>query len=336
MELSDLPHISSPMPWHQREWTHLKQQLTDGQLPHALLLVGMEYTGKSQLALALSRFLLCAQTEGSFNCGHCHACELSAGGSHGDFRWVEPGDKSRVIKIEQIRDIVRFTSQKAGLGSRKVIVLGPADSMNVNAFNALLKSLEEPAKDTYLILVCNRMYGVPATIRSRCQITRLATPDTHDCLDWLDKTTGSREKSQQLLALAAGLPLLAQQLYRSDGGQEFAERHLGLKAFLAGSINGAQLATLWSEIDLETFLQQLAAELQDLLSAFSFEQLRTAKGRNAFRLLDEIVRLQQATRAGANPSKQLAIDVLLSTYDRELGPDLFGDNIQAHSREARV
>ncbi len=336
MELTELPQISSPLPWHLREWTHFKQQLAEGQLPHALLLVGRQYTGKSHLALALSRLLLCSQAEGSFNCGHCHACELSAGGTHGDFRWVEPGDKSRVIKIEQIRDIVRFTNQKASFGLRKVIVLRPAESMNVNAFNALLKSLEEPANDTYLILVCHRMYGVPATIRSRCQIIRLATPDTDACLDWLEKTTGGRDKSQQLLALAAGLPLLAQQLYRSGGDEEFAQRHVGLKALLAGSINGLQLAALWSEIDLDTFLQQLAVELQQLLSQLSFEQLRTSQGRNAFGLLDEIVRLQQATRAGANPSKQIVMDVLLSKFFRELGPDLLGDNIQAHSGESCV
>ena len=198
MELNNLPQISSPLPWHWREWEHLQEQFARGQLPHALLLVGGQYTGKSQLALALSRLLLCAHAGTSFNCGHCQACELSASGSHGDFRWVEPGDRSRVIKIEQIRDLVRFSNKTAGFGLRKVIVLAPADSMNINAFNALLKSLEEPAKDTYLILVCHRMYGVPATIRSRCQILRLATPHTDTCLEWLDITTGNREQSQRL------------------------------------------------------------------------------------------------------------------------------------------
>jgi DNA polymerase III subunit delta' len=337
MELSDLPQISSPLPWHEREWTHLIAQLADGQLPHALLLVGRQYTGKSLLALALSRLLLCSQAEGSLNCGHCHACELSAGGSHGDFRWVEPGDKSRVIKIEQIREVVRFTYQKASFGLRKVIVLGPADSMNVNAFNALLKSLEEPAKDTYLILFCHRMYGVPATIRSRCQILRLVTPHVDTCLDWLDKTTGRRDQSQQLLSLAAGLPLLAQQLYGSGGEDEqFAQRRFSLKALLAGSVTGPQLTTLWYELDLDTFLQQVAEELQQLLSSLSFEHLRTNRGRNAFGLLDEIVRLQQAIRAGANPSKQLVIDALLSKLYRVLGAGLLGDNIQMHSGDASI
>ena len=104
-----------------------------------LLLDGVQYSGKSQLALSLSRLLLCAHAEGGLNCGRCHACELSAGGSHGDFRWVQPEGKSRVIKIDQIREVVRFSNMTAGFGLRKVMVLAPADSMNVNAFNALLK-----------------------------------------------------------------------------------------------------------------------------------------------------------------------------------------------------
>src|SRR5690606_10913494 len=117
MEPSGLPPISAPLPWHEREWIRLTQQLDNGMLPHALLLVGRPYTGKSQLAMALARLLLCAHTEGALNCGRCHACELSAGGGHGDFRWVTPGEKSRVIKIEQIRDVVRFSTKTAGFGT---------------------------------------------------------------------------------------------------------------------------------------------------------------------------------------------------------------------------
>ncbi len=336
MELNDLPQISSPMPWHWREWAHLKEQLAGGQLPHALLLVGGQYTGKSQLALALSRLLLCSQAGTSLNCGHCHACELSASGSHGDFRWVEPGDRSRVIKIEQIRDLVRFTNKTAGFGLRKVIVLAPADSMNVNAFNALLKLLEEPAKDTYLILVCHRLHGVPATIRSRCQILRLVTPHADACLDWLDMITGERDQSQQLLTLANGLPLLAQQLYSSGGGEEVAARRLRIQSLLDGNINVHQAVALWSEEDAGSFLEQLAAELQRLLGSVSLEWLRSDPGRTIFRVLDDVARLQHVVSAGANPNRQLLVEALLSKLRRELGTCALGDNIQTHEGEACI
>jgi DNA polymerase III subunit delta' len=333
MELTKLPQISSPLPWHRREWEQLQAQFARGQLPHALLLVGGQYTGKSQMALALSRLLLCAHEATSLNCGHCQACELSASGSHGDFRWVEPGDGSRVIKIEQIRDLVRFSNTTAGFGLRKVIVLAPADRMNVNAFNALLKSLEEPAKDTFLILVCHRMYGVPATIRSRCQILRLATPHTDASLEWLDITTGNREQSERLFNLANKLPLLAQQLYYSGQSEKFAARYLGLRAVLDGEMPVSQAVALWSEEDVGTFLEQLVVDLQRLMSSISLEWLRSNQVRKLFQVLDEIVRLQQGVTAGANPSKQLVVQALLSKLRRELGTGPLGDNIQVHRGE---
>ena len=177
-------------------------QVQNEQLPHALLLVGGLHAGLPELALALTRLLLCSEPEGSHNCGHCHACVLSASGAHGDFRWVEPVEKSRVIKVDQVRDAVQFSNQTAAFGLRKVIVLAPADNMNLDAYNALLKSLEEPAANTFWILVCHGIFGVPATIRSRCQIRRLAIPDEVSALDWLDKKTGDREQSQALLSLS--------------------------------------------------------------------------------------------------------------------------------------
>lgn len=324
------------MPWHRQEWDRLQQQLATDQLPHALLLVGGQSTGKSKFALALARLLLCPQPDGSFNCGRCHACELSASGSHGDFRWVQPMDNSRVIKIEQIREIVRFTNKTAGFGLRKVIVLAPIECMNINAFNALLKSLEEPAKDTYLILVCHHLNGVPATIRSRCQIIRFAMPPTETCLEWLDITTGKREQSQHMLALTDGLPLLAHQLFCGGGGEEFSARRLGLKALLDGELTVTQTTALWSDLDIGLFLDELTRELHLLLGSHSLNQLRSSRGKSVFRLLDDIAGLQMAMSAGANPSKQLLIEASLSKLLKLLGTGPRDDNIQTPDKEVSV
>ena len=75
---SNIPEVSAPLPWQAETWMRLNQQLAQEQLPHALLLTGLQYTGKARLALALARLLLCAAPAGGLNCGKCHSCELSA------------------------------------------------------------------------------------------------------------------------------------------------------------------------------------------------------------------------------------------------------------------
>lgn len=332
-ELSGLPATSAPLPWQGQDWLHLNKQLENEQLPHALLLTGAMHTGKARLALALARLLLCHEPSGGLNCGHCHACQLSAGGSHGDFRWLEPEDKSRVIKIDQVRSVVEFINKTASFGQRKVVVLAPADSMNTNAANALLKSLEEPATGTYLILVCHRLHSVPATIRSRCRMLKPAVPDSGQCLDWLDQVTGSRELSEQLLALADGRPLLAEQLYRSDGVEGLTRRRLGLRGLLAGRATVPETLALLGDIGVDEFLQQLAVEMQTVVRGLSRQHLSSKTGRAGFAMLDEITRLQRAVNAGANPNKQLLLEALLSKLQRELGDGQLGDKIQWPSGE---
>ena len=328
IDLNNISDVSEPLPWQKTEWADLTAALAAGHLPHALLFVGGQYTGKAQLALSIARLMLCSEPRGGRNCGRCHACELSGSGGHGDFRWVQPQEKSRVIKIDQVRDLVRFTQKTAAFGRRKVIVFAPADSMNVNAFNALLKPLEEPAANTYLILVCNRLHGVPPTIRSRCQILRVAMPGQEESLIWLDGITGNRGESQKLLALAADRPLLAKQLYGSADTESIAARSLAIEALLQGQLSVGQAGAVWGDAELSVILEHCSGELQRLLRNLSAQRLQARGARAAFSLLDEINRLQRAVSAGTNPSRQLLMESLLSKIRRELGGASLGDNIQ--------
>jgi DNA polymerase-3 subunit delta' len=325
--VTGLPAASVALPWHTAVRDRMLSQVEQGRLPHALLLVGPQFSGKAQLALWLARYLLCAGPEGPCNCGHCHACELSATGAHGDLRWVEPGEKSRTIKIDQVREAMDFATRTASFGSRKVIVLEPADAMNLNACNALLKSLEEPAENTYWILICHRLFTLPATIRSRCRMHRLGMPDEEACLDWLQLTTGSREQSAELLSLADGRPLLAQRYYTEGNWDDITARRHGLRALLTGRISVPEAVGLWGEEDAGSFLQSLADDLQRLCVALPLERLRTGRGRALFRLLDDIHGLQRAVGAGSNPGRQLLLETTMLKIRRELGDGFLGDNI---------
>lgn len=327
MDMTQLPKVSAPLPWHQNEWLQLHDQLEQGKVPHALLLAGEPDIGVAQLALALARLLLCSGPKDGMNCGECQSCRLSATGAHGDFLWVQPQEKSRTIKIDQVRHSVEFLNKTAGFGLRKVVVFSPADAMNTSAFNALLKSLEEPTQETYLILACHALHNVPATIRSRCQLRRLQLPRPEESLKWLQPLIGDDETTQSLLELSDGRPLLAQQLFLEDSAQGFAARRAGLQAVCSGSVSAAEAAQLWNAVEIPEMLDEFSAFIQRAIRSFSTSQLQGRLGREAFVLLDELGVLQRAVSAGSNPGRGIVVDALLAKFRRVLGSGHHGDTI---------
>lgn len=319
MDLTGLPDISAPLPWHNEVWQRFNQQIQDQKLPHAMLLAAVPYTGASRLALALARLLLCQKPSGGLNCGKCHACELSASGSHGDFMWLQPEEDSRVIKIDQVRAAVGLAQQTAGFGERKVIAFAPADAMNISSANALLKSLEEPSAGTHLILVCNQLHSIVPTIRSRCQIVKLATPAAQESLPWLDSLTGDRAQSQALLDLSDGLPLLAESMYQDQDAEEVHAVRLACRGLFTGKVAPEKAVSVFSKASTEEFLDQFTLSAQARVRTMEQAALAGEEGRGVFAIMDEVAGIRRAVGGGANPNKQLLAEVLVGKVQDVLG-----------------
>jgi DNA polymerase-3 subunit delta' len=204
-------HNDDALSWLTPTWQALSNLHQSKKVPHAILLVGPQGIGKTQLRQAFEQLLLCQQPSDQA-CGHCRGCFLYQQQSHPDFHVF--GQEDTTVGIDDVRNVTQFLSQTAHQNGRKVISLLNIESLHVNAANALLKTLEEPPADSVLILVTKNTRTLLTTIRSRCFILPVSLPSTESALHWL-KIQFPQENAKQLqrcLTLAGGSPLKAQEL----------------------------------------------------------------------------------------------------------------------------
>lgn len=254
------------LPWLFPVMEHFIAQLLDERFPSAVLLSGPEGVGKIQLAEAIAAALLCrpareAKTgKVALPCGECKSCRLMSGQTHPDFLEVVPEETGKMIKVDQVRSLTDFVYARPQIAPRRVVLLHPAEAMNLNASNALLKTLEEPSPDTFLILVSSHPARLLPTIRSRCLKTNLTLPTSEVARRWVsERWTG--EGVDRALANAHGAPLRA--LEALEGGDE-DQRLAVLEAWknvLSGTQDVFATAEDWSKLEPEKLLDWLMSTL---------------------------------------------------------------------------
>ncbi|MGE0372664.1 MAG: DNA polymerase III subunit delta' [Gammaproteobacteria bacterium] len=259
--------VNSLLPWHRPQWERIRALRDAGRLPHALLLCGVPGMGKDRFARLLAHALLCnSPAVDGLACGGCRACLLMRAGTHPDLYRCEPEEDKTFINVDQIRAIGHFLELKAHYGGRKIVIIRPAEQMNISAANSLLKMLEEPPSGVHLVLISSRPAALPATVRSRCQRLVLAAPDRGPALDWLARQPGIGEgEVTALLALAQGAPLAAVDLA--------AQGHLGRRRDMLKELlslarregDPLQVAENWLKFDAKASLYWLHGWLVDMI-----------------------------------------------------------------------
>lgn len=183
--------MDTRFPWHAEIWRRFGSSVHRGQVGHALLVHGEGGLHKQQLAREMAASLLCKDRDADASaCGACRSCQLLKAGNHPDWTFVGRED-SAYIRIDQIRALSERLSMRPQLAQCQIAMLWPAECMNEAAANALLKTLEEPAADTHLLLVADRVGRLPATIRSRCQRLPVRAVADGQSLTYLARATGT-------------------------------------------------------------------------------------------------------------------------------------------------
>lgn len=286
-------NLLQDIPWNSSIWQDLVERYYGSGLPHASLLLGNEGTGKRPLAYRLAKFLLCKSANKKTSkipssCDKCHSCQLMDAGSHPDYFVCDQEAKGKQIKVDAIRQLNDFLAKTPQISACQVVQIYPVEAMNTNASNALLKTLEEPSGETYLLLMAERLGSVLPTIRSRTQRINLHPPVMEQALAWLSEKMPNTpaEDLAQALRQCGGGPLKALSWLRDGllaqdaaymslmqgwlgGNQQLQDTSKGLSKFdLPDTINW------WTGFSLDIMKVAMGAEPQQLSHPHQIEWLQ--------------------------------------------------------------
>ena len=334
--------------WLQAPWSQLCGGIQ--RLPHALLFTGQPGVGKRHLAEALAARLLCTRAQAlEHACGQCEACRLRLSGNHPDCFVLAPesaregedaagrkGKPSTQIVIDDLRAVQAALEVTAHQGGRRTVIVDPADAMNPFTANALLKLLEEPPRDTHLILVSARPRQLLPTLISRCRQLAIANPDPAQAAAWL--AGRGVDGAEALLALLGGSPLAVAAM-AGQGANEAVARFVADIAAIGSEIDAIEVAGRWEAWNRSREGQQAGidmARLSDWLLRWCWDLVASKSGlpnryfpaqaglmaglvaaRPLPRLLDCYNDIGQARRSAHHPlNLRLALEDMLLNYQR--------------------
>lgn len=250
--------MSAPqaLPWHQQQWAVIGKALQGQRLPHALLLHGPRGLGKSDFMQRLAGVLVCAnpgldpESGRPDACGTCRPCtQYSEEGAHADIFLLQPEEEGKQIKVDSARDAIKFSGLASHYGGRKLLLIEPAEALNLSAANALLKTLEEPSAATTLVLLSHQPSRLLPTIRSRCLQIRFTKPARQQTLAWLREQ--GIEDAENLTLESQGYPYTALAMSRAGTHEWRQQRDQELSLFLSDNRSAAGLARIWAAYDVK-------------------------------------------------------------------------------------
>ena len=262
-------------PWFEQFERDVGLRLTQRKLHHALLLKGQQGIGKHALASALAKHILCKTLGQNYTaCGKCQSCQLYDAGNHPDFQWLTT-DKSQ-LGVDTIRAAIDKLQSKSQLGHNKVLVIPNCHQMSESAANALLKTLEEPTANTYILMVTHQHTRLLPTILSRCEKHTLTAPSLSVSVGWLKDLVADDPAinpfnsaiDENLLTDFACAPLLALESLQHEHGLQYERIKDDLRHVINGEADLLALSQEW---------QDSSEQIIEWVQRFVNEELKTCQ-----------------------------------------------------------
>jgi DNA polymerase-3 subunit delta' len=327
MQLNDLPWAA--------------QSISDlgNTLPNSLLIYGQSGIGKRAISKLIAQSILCSESPNlGTPCNKCSDCDLFLAETHPDFRLISnEGDEEaneidtaastkktsqKNISIAMIRGLSEYVTIKPLRDRAKVIVIDPADSMNANAANALLKVLEEPPIYAHLILITRSPQVVLPTIASRCLKLKIKAPSESAAIQWLEAHADSKHNRYIKLALrlSSGAPMRAIELcedeqfftLREDIFGELDQRALDIfrLAELCEKLEPTQTSAIFNSLFLDVMCVQEGGDVQYNLDHIEIVErwANSKSGKDLVHWVDDWVEFARSANHPLN--KRLALEAL--------------------------
>ena len=316
------------LPWLEPALRQFETAHARGQLGHAWLISGPAGVGKINLALVLANRLLGAPAPPAKLDAVTALAALRERHKpmdrHPDLHWLHPEEDKETISVEQVRDVIESFALTAHRGRGKVVIVEYAEALTTAAANALLKTLEEPSQNSYLLLLSHQPGRLPATIRSRCQQLKLVAPPVAVVAAWLDKAASAVAEAQQAVGSA---PLRIAAVMQASDLSVFNALQDDVTRICEDRTDPVAVAHSWAknhpELALSWLGRCLHAEIRARSGADSTEVTvpPTATLHNAWRsvptrtLFDQYRRAEQLQNLlGSGLNVELALQALLSVF----------------------
>lgn len=267
------------LPWLREPWLQLVNDIQTKRFGHAHCIPARHDLGADSFVAALVGYLVCLQPQGKA-CGTCKSCLLQQAGTHPDYYEVSSED-DKAIGVGKIRELTQSLQETANQHGAKVAWVKDAERMTVEAANALLKTLEEPTENTYIILTPTKTNALLPTLRSRMRLHKFNEPSWSDTHAWLASQLGRAltEDEQLRCRHLSHSPLQALALLNGESVDD-----TDYVAQLAQSMCGSAHWPQAGKTDWNSWLNASEAWLQELIRV----RQRVAHERLRFPQLTEV------------------------------------------------
>ncbi|MCY4148674.1 MAG: hypothetical protein OXF73_04875 [Gammaproteobacteria bacterium] len=340
--------VPEMLSWQQANWESFTASLEN--LHHGQIVTAPAGHGLREFCLAMAQYVLCSDIDPQRNtwCGECQNCRLFSAGTHPDFHVVcnevesvqgrigtigqysyryqdesvreKKSQLRKVIPIDHIRALIENFMQRPHIARRKVGLILPADRLNINAANALLKLLEEPPEDSLLILLSSEPSRLPPTVLSRCVRIHLPAPSHEQARTWLEGQTAS-EDIDLALELTDGAPFRAREICETGLLQTQKDLLKRLVGVCRRTASPYQVSSSLNKLDFEEVIKWLQGFVMDMIRwktagkipwwhASAEQDLMPERfsGEKLFQVYDRLCGYRRIARGSLN--EELALDTL--------------------------